>query len=148
MVRLRLFLLAACVLLFMLVVACGTSSSPSTAQTQPTARAQTAQRSSGPSARLDPEAGPPGTEVTVSGSGWTANAEVIVIGPVRGDPYVTTRATPDGSFTAKFRLEKQPDGSELHTGRFQLIARSGATEVQIPFLVETSRPVRRPGDGG
>jgi len=130
-----------------LLVACGSGSSSSTTQAQATARPQTPARS-GPSARLDPETGPPGTEVTVSGSGWTANAEVIVIGPTRGDPYVTTRATADGSFSARFRLEKQPDGAALQTGRLQLIARSGATEVQLPFLVETSRPIRRPGDGG
>jgi hypothetical protein len=147
MVRRRLLLLPLLSLLT-LVIACGSSSPSTTAATQPTARPATGASASGPNAHLDPASGPPGTEITVSGSGWTANAEVIVIGPARGDPYVTTRATADGSFNAKFRLEKQPDGSELHTGSYRLIARSGATEVQLPFLVETSRPVRRPGDGG
>jgi hypothetical protein len=146
MVRSRLLVIGLCFALCALIVACGSASSSPPAQVQPTARPQTARN--GPTAHLDPESGPPGTEVTISGSGWTANAEVIVIGPTRGDPYATTRASTDGSFTAKFRLEKQPDGTDLHTGRFQLIARSGATEVQLPFLVETSRPVRRPGDGG
>jgi hypothetical protein len=49
---------------------------------------------------------------------------------------------------ARFRLEKQPDGSDLRVGPFDLIARSGTTEVPFSFQVETRRPLDGAGPGG
>jgi hypothetical protein len=36
----------------------------------------------------------------------------------------------------------------LKVGRYDLIARTSTTQVDIPFLVETRRPIRNPGPGG
>jgi hypothetical protein len=108
-------------------------------------------RTDGPTALLDPVNGPPGTEVTVTGAGWPARGELQVIGDVlpRGVPYATVMVNEDGTFTAKFRLEKQPSGTDLKTGRFNMIARSGTTDVELSFNVETRRPVDNlPGGGG
>lgn len=137
---------------FALLTACGggDSATPSATAVR-AAPTRVPTRTGGPSALLDPNNGPPGTEVTVTGSGWPARGQVQVIGDVlpRGEPYATVTANEDGTFTAKFRLEKQPSGSDLKTGRFNLIARSGATDVALSFNVETRRPVDNlPGGGG
>lgn len=136
----------------LLLSACGGgdgSSPPSTAVRVNPTRVPT--RTGGPTALLDPSNGPPGTEVTVTGAGWPARGTLQVIGDVlpRGEPYATVTVNEDGTFTAKFRLEKQPSGSDLKTGRFNLIARSGATDVELSFNVETRRPIDNiPGGGG
>jgi hypothetical protein len=63
-------------------------------------------------------------------------------------PFETVTATADGSFTANFLLEKTPAGEELRVGRYELIARSGTTEVRLPFQVEVRRPLGNPGGPG
>lgn len=136
-----------------LVVACGGGSSddsnPSSASGQTTATRAPAR--SGPTALLDPTNGPPGTEITVTGAGWPARSTIEVLGDVSpaGAPYVTATANEDGTFTAKFRLERLPSGSELRTGRFNLIAHSGGTNIPLSFNVESRRPIDSiPGGGG
>ena len=105
---------------------------------------------SGPSATLSPRNGPPGTEVTVSGSGWPAGATITVEAdtPASSVPYSTVTASAEGAFTVQFRLEKQPNGADLQTGRFNLIARSSSAQVVLPFQVDSRRPVQGPGPGG
>jgi hypothetical protein len=137
---------------FALLAACGGSDSASPSATAVrSAPTRVPARVGAPTALLDPNNGPPGTEVTVTGAGWPARGQIQVIGDAlpRGEPYATVTANEDGTFTAKFRLEKQPSGSDLKTGRFNLIARSGATDVELSFNVETRRPVDNlPGGGG
>jgi hypothetical protein len=99
---------------------------------------------------VDPRSGPPGTQVTVSGSGWAPRSPITVAAASSSSPqpYASVTTTDDGSFTARFRLEKTPDGSDLKIGRFDLVARAAGTEVTLPFQIEVARPVRNPGDGG
>lgn len=115
----------------------------------PTARpALTSARTNGPSARVAPSSGPPGTELTVSGSGWPAGVEVVLTAPASAQAYARVTAGADGSFTARFRLEKGPNGASLETGRLDLVARSAGVEVAFSFLVETPRPVGGGGSSG
>ena len=106
----------------------------------------------GPRAVVQPDSGPPGTEVTVRGSGWEPGVLIDLTGELAPgsdiEPYESVLSGQDGSFTARFRLETTPDGTALETGRFNLIARSPANEVTIPFLVETRRPVGASGPQG
>jgi hypothetical protein len=67
---------------------------------------------------------------------------------VKAPPYATVVTDGSGGFTAHFRLETTADGGELKVGRYDLIARTSTTQVDIPFLVETRRPIRNPGPGG
>ncbi len=103
----------------------------------------TVRPASGPSARIEPRSGPAGTEITVSGSGWPADVEVIITSATAGSAGAYARVTTagDGSFTAHFRLEKALDGAPLRRGRLDLVARSQSFAVPIAFLVETPRPV-------
>jgi hypothetical protein len=107
---------------------------------------------SGPRAVVEPDSGPPGTEVTVRGSGWEPGVLIDVTGELPAGssaaPYETVVSNADGSFTASFRLENTPDGSALSTGRYNLIARSPASEISIPFIVETRRPIGGSGPQG
>ena len=107
---------------------------------------------SGPRAILEPRSGPPGTEITVRGSGWEPGALIDLTGDLApgttAEPYETVVSGQDGSFTARFRLEATPAGETLETGRYNLIARSTDTQVTIPFLVETRRPVGASGPQG
>jgi hypothetical protein len=73
---------------------------------------------------------------------------VEVAAATGGTPYASIPAAEDGSFTARFRLEKQPDGSDLRVGPFNLIAHSGASDVPFSFQVETRRPLDGAGPGG
>jgi hypothetical protein len=122
----------------------------------PTATAQPAATATreviGPTARVDPRSGPPGTEVTVTGTGWAVGEQIDVTGTlprgVEAEPYASATADKAGEFTVTFRLEMTPDGTELNTGAYALIARSDTTRVQIPFLVETRRPIQGGGPGG
>ena len=121
----------------------GTQARPTSAPTRP---------SSGPTAAVDPKSGPPGSEITVTGSGWPAGVLVDLTGTVpsgvKAPPYATVVTDGSGRFTAHFRLEATADGAELKVGRYDLIARSSSMQVDIPFLVETRRPIRNPGPGG
>jgi hypothetical protein len=142
--------------LLALTLACGgdgaSSGSPGASSTQPRPTAAPARAVSGPSAVVEPRSGPPGSEVTVTGSGWPSGVQVDLTGVVpagsKATPYATVLTDGSGAFVAHFRLEKTPDGNELQVGRFDLIARSASAEVDIPFLVETRRPIRNPGPGG
>jgi len=87
----------------------------------------------------------------VSGSGWPASAPLMVtaaVNPTNAAPYAQLTTGADGTFVARFRLERSLDGAELKVGRFDLVARSTNGQVVVPFQVETPRPVRNPGDGG
>lgn len=124
------------------------TTSSRSASPQPT---NTARPTSGPSASIDPRSGPAGTQVTVNGSGWAPRAAITVTAAssaTSARPYASVTASDDGSFSARFRLEKGPDGSDLKVGRFDIVARAGGAEVTLPFQVEVARPVRNPGDGG
>ena len=143
-------ILALPLLLLSLAVACssGGSEARPTATTQSAARTPAAPR--GPTATLDPRNGPPGTELTITGAGWPSRATLTVVGgsAQAGAPYATVTTNDDGTFTTKFRLEKQPNGADLQIGRFDIVARSGAAEVVLPFQVDSRRPVQGPGPGG
>lgn len=101
---------------------------------------------------VEPKAGPPGIQVTVRGTGWEPGVLIDVTGElaagITADPYETVVSGQDGSFSARFRLEAAPDGATLNTGRYNLIARSASTQVTIPFLVETRRPIGASGPNG
>ena len=107
---------------------------------------------SGPRAVVEPDSGPPGTEITVRGSGWEPGVLIDLTGELApgatAAPYETVLTGQDGSFTASFRLESTPDGTALDTGRYNLIARTPGSEVTIPFLVQTRRPVGSSAPGG
>jgi ABC-type glycerol-3-phosphate transport system substrate-binding protein len=137
----------------LLLAGCGGDSESDSGNAAPgaTSRASSAASpaASGPTATLSPRNGPPGTEVTISGSGWPAAATVTVVGEsASGAPYSTVTTNEQGGFTVQFRLEKQPNGADLQIGRFNLIARSGTTDVVLPFQVDSRRPVQGPGPGG
>jgi hypothetical protein len=68
--------------------------------------------------------------------------------PTNAAPYAQLTTSADGTFEARFRLERAPDGTALKVGRFDLVARSTNGQVLIPFQVESPRPIRDPGDGG
>lgn len=141
----RLGFSAALALLVALVASCGGSSGGGSTATLP---APTATRT-GPTVSVNPRSGPPGTEITISGSGWPAGVVVTLTGErPDAEAYTTVLTDQSGSFRKSFFIEKKPDGSSLETGRFDLIAVTGSTRVQIPFLVEVRRPVPGPGPGG
>jgi hypothetical protein len=150
----RYALLVSLVALF--VVACGgddNSNAQGTSGPLPPARtAAPANTPSGPRAIVEPHSGPPGTQVTVRGSGWAPGELVDVTGELSpgasAAPYETVVSDADGTFTASFRLERTPDGVDLMTGRYDLIARSVTTQVTIPFQVESRRPVGNSGPSG
>lgn len=150
----RTALLIAFVALF--VVACGgndADDTPSaTATRSPAPRATEAATPAGARITVEPDSGPPGTEVTVRGTGWEPGVLIDVTGELpRGttaDPFESVVSNADGTFTARFRLETAPDGSALSTGRYTLIARSPSNQATVPFLVETRRPVGSSGPSG
>lgn len=106
----------------------------------------------GQSASIDPSSGPPGSEIVITGSGWPARASLIIIGDVTAvattKPYASVTTGVDGTFTTRFNFELAPDGSELKAGRFTFIARSGALDVELPFQIESRRPVITGPTGG
>jgi hypothetical protein len=59
-------------------------------------------------------------------------------------PYVTVTADNDGFWVTRIRLDRTPSGEAIRVGRFDLAARSGNTEVRIPFEVQPPLP----GGGG
>jgi hypothetical protein len=111
-----------------------------------------ARPSTGPRAVIEPREGPPGTRVTITGSGWKANEAIDILGGVaRGETppnYGSVTADASGGFTYSFRLETGVGGAALQPGRFDVIVKSTAGEVDVPFLVESRRPVGGNGPGG
>ena len=98
---------------------------------------------------LSPRSGPPGTEVTATGSGWPPGVEVIITGVAQGQaPYTTAFTDGRGAFKASFILEKKPDGSDLETGAMQIIASAGNVNTSVSYIVEVRRPVSGPGGPG
>jgi hypothetical protein len=150
MVRRTLFLvtLAAAAL----ALACSGGSNSSSPTAAPRSNGAPTRAPAGPTATVDPRSGPPGSEITVSGSGWMPGVQIDVTARVpagrTATPYTTVVADQGGRFTARFRLEKAADGSDLQTGRYDLIVRSSSVVVDVPFQVETRRPVGGPGPGG
>jgi hypothetical protein len=148
MVRLPGFALA--LVAVALLAGCGGSKGATSTGSPPARSVPAATTVSGrPSASVEPRSGPPGTDVTVSGRGWPAETQVVVTaGNPDAKPYTTAVTDSSGAFTARFFLEKNPDGSALMTGRLNLIAEAGQTRVEVPFLVEVRRPVSGPGGPG
>ena len=142
-----------CLLALFLAACSGDEKPPANAiPTSPPAALAPDTTPSGPRAVVEPDSGPPGTEITVRGSGWEPGAMIDLTGELSpgatAGPYETVISNADGTFTARFRLERAPDGTDLSTGRYNLIARSTGTQVTIPFLVETRRPVGNSGPSG
>ena len=108
--------------------------------------------SSGPTAVVEPRSGPPGTEVKISGSGWPSDVAIAVTGNlqagVNADPFATAVTDDSGAFTVRFRLEETPNGKDLEVGPYNLTVRSATAEVNLPFQVQTRRPIQNSGPGG
>jgi hypothetical protein len=140
-------------LALLLLVACSSGSDGSSGQVTQAPRDNAAPtRVGGPNASIEPRSGPPGTQVTVNGTGWPPGVTVDLTDSssptVSSAPFASATTDSTGSFTAGFRLERAADGSELRVGRFDVVARSASTSVSVPFQVETRRPVTGPGPGG
>jgi hypothetical protein len=137
--------------LALLLIACGGDDDSSTATRQPEPTARPTRETTGPTATVDPRSGPPGGFVTVSGASWPPGELIDVTGtlPVGVDakPYATTTTDQSGAFSVQFRLEKTPDGQDLQVGRYDLIVKSASAQVDIPFIVETPRPIQNSGPG-
>jgi hypothetical protein len=103
-------------------------------------------------ATVIPEAGPPGTEITITGAGWGPEGLPVSIttdtAEPNSKPYVEVKTAPDGTFVAKFRLEKTPGGAELKQGKLNLIVAGFKGNTTVGFTVEPPRPVRPGGAGG
>jgi len=102
-------------------------------------------------ATIAPETGPPGTEVTITGIGWGPGLPVSITSvdaEPNSKPYAEVTSQGDGTFSAKFRLEKTPGGAELKQGRLNLIIAGFKGNTTIGFTVEPPRPVRPGGQGG
>lgn len=142
------------VVVAIVAVACGGGDKGTTGDS-PTSRPNTpaTQRpGSGPQAAIEPREGPPGTRVTITGTGWKANEAIDILGAVaRGEAppnYGSVTADSAGGFTFSFRLETGAGGAALQPGRFDVIVKSAGDEVDLPFLVESRRPVGGGGPGG
>jgi hypothetical protein len=86
------------------------------------------------------------------GSGWQPGSMITISGAASGStagqPYATTTATNDGSFTARFRLDRAPGGGTLNPGRVNLVAQSASVSVTLPFDVLPPAPGGPGGPGG
>jgi hypothetical protein len=135
-----------------LVAACGGddggSSNNGDSSSRP--RATATRTSNGPTTSLNPKSGPPGIEVTATGSGWPPGVEVAITAIDQSQkPYTTAFTDRSGAFRASFFLEKKPDGSVLETGAMEIIATAGSVKITVPYIVEVRRPVSGPsGPGG
>ena len=99
-------------------------------------------------ATISPNTGPPGTEVTISGTGWGPELPVTITSAdaePNSKPYFDGRTDTSGNFNAKFRLEKTPGGAELKQGRLDLIVAGLKGNTTLSFTVEPPRPVRTGG---
>lgn len=150
MVRRIALLLCAATAVFL--IACGGDDGPKTVNQAPEPTARPTRAVSGPTASVEPRSGPPGSVITVSGASWPPGVLIDVTGELpagtKADPYATTTSNQAGAFSVSFRLEKTADGGELQVGRYDLIVRSASVEVDVPFLVETRRPIQNQGPGG
>jgi hypothetical protein len=149
----KLLPLAAIAGLVVFATACGSDDNPTPSTGgQPSSTRPPATRSaSGPSATADPTRGRPGTEVVITGDGWTPGATITISGASggsTGQPYATTTATNNGSFTARFRLDRSASGGDLPPGRVNLIAASASATVTVPFEVLPPAPGGSVGGGG
>jgi hypothetical protein len=135
----------------LLFAACssGNGSQEDVPPSRPTERPEATR--SGASITISPRGGPPGTEVTVSGSGWPGLAQVQITAaenPTNAPPYAQLTTAADGSFSARFRIDRAPDGGQLRVGPLGLVARAAGVQATASFQVESPRPVRGGGDGG
>ena len=145
----RMILAGAGIAIAAVLIACGSNGdgSGNGGSSGPSATATRA--STGPAASLNPKSGPPGIEVTATGSGWPPGVEVAITAIDHSQkPYTTALTDRSGNFRASFFLEKKPDGSALETGAMQIIASAGGVEITVPYIVEVRRPVSGPGPGG
>ena len=139
----------ALVLSALLAGACSGDGGGDISTTRPPVARPTAASSAGPRAVIEPGSGRPGSEVVVTGSGWPAGVTITISGGGSSQqPYVTTTATNDGSFTARFRLDRNPAGGSLNPGRVNLVAASGAASVSLAFDVLPPAPGGPVGPGG
>ncbi|MPZ49204.1 MAG: hypothetical protein GEU75_07875 [Dehalococcoidia bacterium] len=136
----------------LLLVACGADSDSSNSDSgQSAATRPPARPASGPSATADPARGRPGTEVVISGAGWMPGSTITIAGATggsSGQPYASATATNEGSFTARFRLDRGPVGGDLPPGRVNLVAASGSLLVMVPFDVLPPAPGGPGSPGG
>jgi hypothetical protein len=139
--------LLVCFAIAALLIACGGDDAPGTSSSPraPAPTARPTRATNGPTASVEPRSGPPGGFVTVTGASWPPGVLIDVTGVlpagIKADPYATTTTDQSGAFSVRFRLEKTPDGEDLKVGRFDLIIRSPTQEVDLPYLVETKRPI-------
>jgi hypothetical protein len=140
------------VLACLLATACGDDDDGSAVPTAPLrATAAPTQAPEGVQAQVEPRHGPPGIQITVSGSGWPANVALQVTGfsgrrpDPAAEPYESTMTNADGTFSVTFRLEKKPDGSDLETGGFTLVVQTAEQSAEVPFLIESRRPIQNQG---
>ena len=149
MVRRSLLLLLAA-LLMALTLACSASADPEAGSSGgDTSSGPVATASGRAQARLEPPSGRPGTEITVTGSGFAPRSELVLTAEgSSSQAYTTVTTRDDGSFMLRFRLDKTPAGGELSPGRFDLILRSSSNEVRLPFLIEPPRGQAGGGSGG
>jgi hypothetical protein len=143
-------LLALAAVVSLLVLACGGSKDGGPTAVPPAIPTAAQRAPGGPSIDITPKSGPPGTDVTVRGTGWAPRSQVSVtaLSATAGRPYATATAGEDGSFNLHFVLEKAPDGSDLRVGRLDLVAVSGSAQATESFQVEVRRPLSQPGSGG
>ena len=107
--RITLLLLAG---LTAFVLACSGNDAPASdssggqTTTQPRPTSAPARPVSGPTAVVEPRSGPPGSELTVTGSGWPSGVLVDLTGTVpagvKASPYATVLTDGSGGFVGKF----------------------------------------------
>jgi hypothetical protein len=139
------------VILAAVCLGCSGAGQPSNGTKAPDPATTAVRALTSPSASLEPNRGRPGTEVVVTGSGWQAGDAISIRGTSAGaspEPYATATATADGSFTARFRLDRSPTGASLNPGRINLVAASAMTSVPLAFDVLPPLPGGIPGPGG
>jgi hypothetical protein len=136
----------------LLLVACSGDDTPSRSAQDSQPDTEPTRASSGPTASVQPRSGPPGSEIIVSGASWPPGSLIDVTGALppgtRAEPYATTTTDQAGSFSVSFRLETTPDVQDLEVGHYNLVVRSASNAVNVPFLVETRRPIQNNGPGG
>lgn len=107
---------------------------PPTAAPTDAAATGAAQQSAGPVLSMNPAVGEPGDTIIVNGTGWPANAHVVLSwGPTKGPTgpkYWELDADANGSFNVGLKVpaaDKWPGGPPTDRTLFQLRATSDAT---------------------